>query len=352
MHNSEPSLHIERNSLDADSVYFIAEAGVNHNGDLDQARELIDVARGSGADAVKFQTFTANRFVSKGAKTADYQKASTNVDSQYELLQEHELSKDEFQLLQEYAENRGITFLSTPFDRISANIVNEMGVPAIKLGSGELTNHPLLRHVAEFGKPMIVSTGMGTMGEVADAVTAIRETNSNVDLALLHCTSMYPAASSTVNLRAMNRMAEKFDVPVGYSDHTTQLTTPGYATAAGALIVEKHFTLDQSLPGPDHHASLEPAELDRAVSLAREAAIVRGSPEKRPTPGEEEMKRVTRKSLHAARDLATDTTLSPDDITIKRPADGISPGELQTAIGRSLATAVNRDEPITEEDLQ
>ena len=352
MGESDTAFGVEGLDLDNAAVYFIAEAGVNHNGDLDRARELVDVAVESGADAVKFQTFTADRLVREDTPAAEYQIEAGESDSQYELLQEYELRSDDYEALQAYCEDQGITFLSTPFDEVSADLLNEMGVPAIKLGSGELTNHPLLRHVAEFGTPMVVSTGMGTMTEVADAVTVIQETDPDIDLALLHCTSTYPAELPTMNLRAMNRMAEAFELPVGYSDHTTRVEMPGFATAAGALIVEKHFTLDRSLPGPDHHASLEPTELDRAVALAREAAVARGSPEKQPTPDEERIKRITRKSLHAARELAADTTLTSDHLTIKRPADGIPPTELQSVIGRDLKTAVDRNEPITGEMLR
>ena len=352
MGGSKSGFDIGELSLDEESVYFIAEAGVNHNGDGDLARELIDVAAESGADAVKFQTFTADRLVTENAPTAEYQSETDDFSTQYELLERFELAMKDYEILQEYCECRDVTFLSTPFDRISADLLNEMDVPAIKLGSGELTNHPLLRHVAGFGKPMIVSTGMGTMAEVAEAVAAIRETESETELALLHCTSTYPADLETVNLRAMNRMAESFGVPVGYSDHTTHVEMPAYATAAGALIVEKHFTLDRSLPGPDHHTSLEPGELDRAVSLARDAAVARGTPEKQPTPDEEQMRRITRKSLHAARDLAAGDELTADDVVIKRPADGISPTEFRSTIGRTLSVAVGRDEPITEDTLR
>ena len=348
----KPLFDIGRQGHDQESVYFIAEAGVNHNGDLDKARHLIDVAVESGADAVKFQTFTADRLVTEDGPTADYQAKTTGSTSQFELLKHHELSVEDYERLQEYCESRGITFLSTPFDPVSADLLNEMDVPAIKLGSGELTNHPLLRHVAGFGKPMIVSTGMGTMTEVADAVAVIRETDTETELALLHCTSTYPADLSTVNLKAMNRMAESFGLPVGYSDHTTHIEMPGYATAAGALIVEKHFTLDRSLPGPDHHASLEPGELDRAVSLARDAAVARGTPEKQPTSDEKKMRRITRKSLHAARDLSAGDELTADDVMIKRPADGISPTEFRSTIGRILSEAVDRDNPITEDTLR
>lgn len=351
MSKSDLSLNIGDKQIGANSVFFIAEAGINHNGELHRAKDLIDVAVECGADAVKFQTFKTEDLVTKDAPTAEYQTTDGSA-SQYELLQAHELSKDDFESLQSYCAAKDITFLSTPFDLESANILDELEVPAIKLGSGELTNHPLLRHVTKFGKPLIISTGMATMTEVEEAVSVLERAEPEVEFALLHCTSTYPAKLSTVNLRAMNRMVDTFEVPVGYSDHTKDVSTPAYATAAGALIIEKHFTLDQSLPGPDHTVSLMPAELDRAVSLARDAAVARGTGEKRPTPDEKPMRQITRKSLHAACDLAAGTILQTDHITIKRPADGISPVDYQEVMGRQLETAVSRDEPITEEMLR
>jgi N,N'-diacetyllegionaminate synthase len=288
MGSSSTAFTIGSTPVDAGSVYVIAEAGVNHNGDLERAKEMIDAAAESGADAVKFQTFTADRLVADSAPTATYQDDTTDAESQSELLERYELGRNAHIRLQRYCDGRDITFLSTPFDAESADLLHELDVPAIKLGSGELTNHPLLRHVAEFGRPMIVSTGMGRIDEIRAALAEIRDVDPDADVALLHCTTAYPADVAEVNLRAMERMAEEFDVPVGYSDHTTLVEMPAFATAAGALIVEKHLTLDRSLPGPDHHASLEPDEFDRAVTLARQAALARGNPEKRPTESERE----------------------------------------------------------------
>ncbi|RXK46929.1 N-acetylneuraminate synthase [Halorientalis pallida] len=349
---SETSFTIGPGSIDAGSVYLIAEGGVNHNGDIARARKLIDAAADSGADAVKFQTFTADRLVAQSAPTAAYQDDTTDVESQSDLLERYELTREDHLELQEYCREQGITFLSTPFDPESADLLDSLSVPAIKLGSGELTNHPLLRHVAELGRPMIVSTGMGRIDEIRAALDVVREADPDADVALLHCTTAYPADVDEVNLRAMEQMADAFDVPVGYSDHTTLVGMPAFATAAGALIVEKHLTLDRSLPGPDHHASLEPDEFDRAVTLARQAALARGNPEKRPTESERENVFPIRKSLHAARSIDAGRVLTREDLAVKRPEAGIQPSEVDDVLGRRTTTALDRDDPITEADLE
>jgi len=340
-------------SIDDDSVYFVAEAGVNHNGDLDRARALIDAASDAGADAVKFQTFATDRLVADDTATATYQaEAVGESESQAEMLDRYELDRADHDHLREYCRETGITFLSTPFDRESADLLDDLGVEAIKIGSGELTNLTLLRHVASLGRPTILSTGMATMDEVEAAYDAIRDANPGVALALLHCTSAYPTDLSDVNLRAMQSMAETFPVPVGYSDHTMSVETPGFAVAAGASIVEKHLTLDRSLPGPDHEASLEPGELDRAVSVARDAATARGSPEKRPVDAERETRALSRKSLHAAKAIEAGERLTRDAITILRPADGLPPSEVDATVGRIAAVDVPESAPITADVLE
>ncbi len=334
---------------DEQSVYIIAEAGVNHNGQLDLAKQLIDVAAANGADAVKFQTFTADRLVTPDAPKASYQEETTDEQSQHEMLKRYELSKSDHERLIEHCDRRDITFLSTPFDAESATLLDELDLQAIKLGSGELTNHPLLNHVAEIGKPILMSTGMATMDEVRDALKTIRATNSAVPIALLHCTSTYPAEIKDVNLRAMQSMIDEFDVPVGYSDHTTAVETPGLAIAAGAAFVEKHFTIDKTLPGPDHRASLEPDELAEAVDLARVATTARGTPVKEPTDAERENRETIRKSLHAATRIEMGERLTRDRIAIKRPATGISPTQYDAVLGRRVAAALKPGDPITRE---
>jgi len=333
-------------------VYFIAEAGVNHNGDLRMAEQLIDVAAEAGANAVKFQTFSAERLVTKDAQTAEYQEETTDEDSQYEMLRRYELDRADHERLMNYCSEKDITFLSTPFDPESATMLADLGVPAIKVGSGELDNHPFLRHISGLDLPMIVSTGMGTMKEVNDAYQAIKAANSDTEMVFLHCTSSYPAAVEDVNLRAMQTMAEELPVPVGYSDHTTRPETPALAVAAGACVVEKHFTLDSLLPGPDHGSSLEPAELERCVELVETATKVLGDREKRPVDAEMETRTVSRKSLHAARDIEPGTTLSEADLKIVRPAEGLSPRKYNLALGKDSVNELSEDDPITENDIK
>lgn len=345
-------MEIDETEISADGApYFIAEAGVNHNGDLNLAEQLIDVAADAGADAVKFQTFSTDRLVTQDAETADYQEESTGKGSQYEMLQQYELDRAAHKRLIDYCEEREITFLSTPFDRESADMLADLGLPAIKVGSGELDNHPLLEHIAGLDLPMIVSTGMGTMEEVRAAYESIRSVNSEIGLVFLHCTSSYPAEVEDVHLRAMKTMDQELPTLVGYSDHTTLPETPALAVAAGTCVVEKHFTIDSTLPGPDHRASLEPDELERAVSLANTASRALGTRDKQPVDAEMEVRSVARKSLHAARDLESGTTLSESDLKIIRPAEGISPQNYSSVLGREVAQDICEEEPVTEEHL-
>lgn len=332
---------------DPESVYFVAEAGVNHNGDIGMAEQLVDVAAESGADAVKFQTFAADRLVTEQAPKADYQEKTTDDRSQYEMLENYELSRADHEHLQTYCDEREITFLSTPFDARSADLLADLGVPVVKIGSGELDNVPLLEHVAEFGTPMIVSTGMGTLEEVREAFEVIRSANPDVKLVFLHCTSAYPTEMEDANLRAMQTMDDELPVPVGYSDHTTAPETSGLAVAAGATVVEKHFTLSNRLPGPDHRASLEPDELDRAVALVRDAATALGSPEKVPTEEERENRAVIRKSLHATERVEPGDALSEENVAVTRPADGLAPTNYESVLGGRAQETLEPGEAIT-----
>lgn len=345
-------MRISDTEINEDSAFFIAEAGVNHNGDIGIAESLIDAAADAGADAVKFQTFDADRLVTKQAAKADYQREEMGDDSsQYEMLRSYELDREDHEHLQSYASNRDVLFLSTPFDSQSANLLADLDVPAIKLGSGELTNQPLLCHVADFGRPVIISTGMGTMDEVERALSWVYDENPNATVALLHCTSSYPAPVSEVNLRAMQAMAAEFDVPVGLSDHTTAIETPAFSVAAGASIVEKHFTIDRSLPGPDHEASLEPGELSKAVALVRDARRIRGKPEKEPTESERENVETIRKGLHAECEISRGDTYTHENVAVLRPATGLPPFSLSTLVGKQAATDLAEGAPITDEDV-
>jgi N-acetylneuraminate synthase/N,N'-diacetyllegionaminate synthase len=314
-------------------TFIIAEAGVNHNGDLEVAKQLIDVAINAGADAVKFQTFRADAIASPDAPKANYQLATTDVtESQLELLRRLELSKEAHYELNNYCQGRDIIFLSTPFDESAADMLSELGVPAFKISSGDLTNAPLLEHVAAKGKPVILSTGMANLDEVAAAVSVLREAGCD-ELALLHCVTNYPAAVSDVNLRAVTTMAHEFRVPVGYSDHTDGIEVAIAAVALGACIIEKHFTLDRSLPGPDHKASLEPNELRALVSGIRNVEAALGDGRKVPTVGELETARVARRSLFAAQTIAAGSVVTRDMVSMKRPGTGISPVLLKKIVG-------------------
>lgn len=334
------------------SPFFIAEAGVNHNGELKKAKELIDVAVEAGADAVKFQTFTAERLVTPNANKADYQTETTGEGNQYEMLKRYELDQEAHESLLDYCSEKEITFLSTPFDRESADMLKQLGVSAIKLGSGELTNIPLIKHVAGFDLPLIVSTGMGTLEEVKEAYDTIQSVDPRADVVFLHCTSTYPCSPDDVNLRAMETIRKELDVSVGYSDHTVLPETPAFAVAAGASILEKHFTLDSTLPGPDHEASLEPEELDRAVTLVQTATRIRGNPRKQPTESEQENIQTIRKSLHAASDLNSGDLLEEGDVAILRPEEGLSPRWYESVIGTEITRNISQGNPITISDLE
>lgn len=332
--------------------FIIAEAGVNHNGDLNIARQLIDVAADAGADAVKFQTFTAESLVSKDAPKAEYQLRTTSAaESQYEMLKGLELSEPAHENLIKEAANRGIMFLSTPFDEASADLLEKLELPAFKISSGEITNLPFLEHVARKGRPLIVSTGMSNLAEVAAAVDCIRNAG-NEQLILLHCVSAYPAAAADVNLRAMETLTKEFGTPVGFSDHTLGIEVPIAAVALGACLIEKHFTLDRTLPGPDHAASLEPDDLKAMVRAIRTVEAALGHEGKQPADVEANTAAIARKSLTAARDLSAGTILTQELIAIRRPGTGLSPSRRDELVGRTLRSDVRAGDLLTLEMLQ
>ena len=326
----------------------IAEAGVNHNGDPGRAREMVAVAAEAGADYVKFQGFRADEIVTAGAETAAYQVANTGVRNQHELLRALEIPLDEMAVLAEECRSRAIRFLCTPFDVSMTGDLVDMGMDRIKVASGELTNAPVLARFAWFGLPVILSTGMATIDEVSVAVDALRDCGAD-DITLLHCTSLYPAPPDTLNIRAMTTLAERFGVPVGYSDHSLDDYAAIAATALGATVIEKHFTLDRNLPGPDHRASLEPDELASMIVKLGKTAAALGDGDKRPAPGEAETARLVRRSWHAARSLVAGARLSESDVTVSRPADGLAPAD--SPVGRVLTRTLATGAPIRAEDL-
>ena len=332
--------------------FLIAEAGVNHNGSVETALELVDAAVRAGADAVKFQTFNADRLVSREAPmAADQVRNMGRPGSQHDMLRGLELSEEAHRNVMAHCEERGIVFLSSPFDEESADFLMELGVPAFKLPSGEITNLPFLAHVAGFGKPMVVSTGMADLAEVEAAVRVIGDAE-NRQLVLLHCVSAYPADPADVNLRAMCTMAEAFGAPVGYSDHTLGIEIALAAAALGACVIEKHFTLDKTLPGPDHAASLEPEELASLVEGVRRVEASLGDGSKRPAASEADTTMAARKSLFVARDLPAGSVLTADAVSIKRPGTGLQPALLERLVGRTLRKAVKAGEQLTLEALE
>ncbi len=343
-------MQIDGHAVGNDGPFVIAEVGINHNGDMGMARSLIDAAVDTGADAIKFQSFIIEELVTASAPKAEYQEGSTG-ESQRKMLEPYELSPEQHRELQSYCEKHGITFLSTPFDSQSLALLDDLDVPAIKVGSGELTNTPFLREIAEIDRPMIVSTGMSTIEEVEAAVEAIRTASTDVPLALLHCVSLYPTDINLANLRTMQAMDDRFDVPIGFSDHTTQVETMGFAVAMGATIVEKHLTLDRSLPGPDHEASLEPDELDRAIDIVRNAERAKGSPDKRPVGNETDTAFAARKSLHASEQIDRHDRFTEKNIEITRPANGLPPKEYDEVLNNTAASAIKPGDPITTDHI-
>ncbi len=332
--------------------FVIAEAGVNHDGSLERARQLVDVAAAARADAVKFQSFSADRVAGRSAAKAGYQKLGSDSDEgQREMLRRLELSPAAHQELQTHCRARGIAFLSTPFDEPSADLLDGLGVPAFKLASGELNNLPFVEYVARKGRPLILSTGMSTLEEVGAAVGAIRACRDAAQLVLLHCVSSYPTEAREVNLRAVATLGEAFDVPAGYSDHTRGINVSLAAAALGACVIEKHFTLDPGLPGPDHRNSLDPDALHALVAGVREVEAALGSGLKEPAASELENRRLVRRSLAAARDLAQGTRLTRDMLVALRPGTGIPPADVEQVVGRLLLRARSEGELIARDDL-
>lgn len=322
----------------SNKVLIIAEAGVNHNGDLASAKELIDIAAEAGADLVKFQTFKAEKLVSKEASQASYQKQniSSKDDSQFNMLKKLELSHEDHLKLMSYAQNKGIGFFSTAFDSEGLDYLNDLGFEQFKVPSGEITNYPYLKRLASIGKPVILSTGMSTLEEIGDALEVLSSEGLSKDkVTILHCNTEYPTPMEDVNLKGMLTIRNAFDVQVGYSDHTLGIEVPIAAVALGATVIEKHFTLDRNLPGPDHRASLEPDELKAMTRAIRNIELaISGNGKKEPTPSEIPNIPIARKSIHLNRDVSKGDEITDEDIIPLRPGDGISPMEWNKVIGK------------------
>jgi len=330
------------------SVFIIAEAGVNHNGSLELAKKLIDVAADAGADAVKFQTFKADKLVSRTAQKAQYQKQTTDAsESQYEMIKKLELDEAAHHELIAYCKTKNILFLSTPFDHESIKLLNDLGMKIFKIPSGEITNLPYLRHIGSLCKEVILSTGMADLGEIEDTLDILVSSGTPKEqITVLHATTEYPCPIEDVNLRAMQTIASAFGIKVGYSDHTNGIEVPIAAVAMGASVIEKHFTLDCAMEGPDHKASLEPHELNAMVSAIRNIEKALGSGIKKPSPSEAKNISIARKSIVASGGISKGELLTAENITVKRPGNGISPMRLDEIIGTVALKDYQEDELI------
>ena len=341
----------DRRIANGGPVFMIAEAGVNHDGELDTALALVDAASDAGADAVKFQTFDPDELVTADSALASYQRSGVpEAQSQHEMLRRLRFGAEEHAALMAHCRDRAIMFLSTPFDSGSAALLAGLGVSAFKVGSGELTNLPFLQELARYQLPILLSTGMAELEEVVDAVAVLRA--GGAGFALLHCTSSYPAPDADANLRAIDTMRERFGVAVGYSDHAAGQALSLAAVARDACILERHLTLDRSRPGPDHAMSMEPGELTELVARIRELETWLGDGIKRPQPSELELRVVARRSIVAARSLHAGDTLTLDALAVKRPGDGMAPSQLAGLVGTRLVRALAADEQLRPSDVE
>jgi len=328
------------------SVFIIAEAGVNHNGSIDIAIQLVDVAAEAGIEVIKFQTFRSEKMVSRFAQKADYQtRATGEVESQLEMLKQLEFSSEQFRVIRDYCWSKGMLFISTPFDDDSISLLENLGMPIYKVSSGEITNLRLLIRIAKLRKPVILSTGMSTMEEIGIALEVLRKYGAS-DIALLHCNTNYPTAFEDANLRAMLMLKQQFGVKVGYSDHTLGIEASIAAVALGAEIIEKHFTLDKNMPGPDHQASLSPEELKAMVSAIHNIEKALGSGIKEPTNSEKKNITIARKSIVAKKQILKGENFTEDNLDVKRPGTGISPMSWFDVLGKKAKRDFEEDELI------
>lgn len=328
------------------NVFILVEAGVNHNGSLEIAKKMVDVVKKSGADAIKFQTFKSEKLVSKYAEKAEYQKNNTGViETQLDMIKKLELSFNDFKKLKLYCESKEILFLSTPFDFDSIEFLKSLGMEIWKIPSGEITNLPYLRKIGEVAKKVIISTGMCELFEIEAALKVLKEMGSK-EISILHCNTEYPTPMKDVNLKAMQTIGEKFGVEVGYSDHTLGIEVPIAAVALGAKIIEKHFTLDKSMEGPDHLASLDPSELQQMIKSIRNIEVALGSKDKFVSESELKNKKIARKSIVAKKNIKKGEILTEENLTVKRPGNGLSPMLWDEIIGKEASRDFREDELI------
>ena len=337
----------DRNIGDGEPCFIIAEAGVNHNGSIELAKELIDAAKDAGVDAVKFQTFKTENLLSKNIVVP---KHVGSKESLFDTIRGLELSEEAHYVLSKYCKQKGIVFMSTPMDNNSVDLLEDIGVPVFKVASCDLDNLPLLKYISKTEKPIILSTGMGSISEVGEAIEVIKS-NGNADIILLHCVSAYPPKVEDVNLRAMETLRTAFKLTVGYSDHTIGINIPLAAVALGAKVIEKHFTLDKNMEGPDHAVSADPDDLERLVSGIREIEESFGTGLKVPSKDEIEMRRSFRKSIVAITDIKKGATIMPEMLSLKRPGTGISPKYFDFIAGRKAERDINKDVLLTFKDI-
>lgn len=330
------------------SIFIIAEAGVNHNGSKELAMKMIDTAKEAGADAVKFQTFKAEKLVSRRAEKADYQKETTDGgESQFEMIKKLELDVDTHRELKQRCDDLGIIFMSTPFDHDSIDLLAELGLDIFKIPSGEITNLPYLRRIGRLNKKIILSTGMAEMSEIKDALDALQKAGTDkANITVLHANTEYPTPMEDVNLRAMETIGREFGVRYGFSDHTQGIEADIAAAALGACVIEKHFTLDKNMPGPDHKASLEPHELKAMVKAIRNIEKAMGTGIKKPSPSETKNIKIARKSIVAAKSIKKGETLTEINLAVKRPGGGKSPMLWDSVVGTKAEKDYNEDDMI------
>ena len=332
-------------------AYLIAEIGVNHNGSIDLAKQMILSAKESGADAVKFQTFKAELLVTSGTPKVEYQKETTKSnESHFDMLKKLELTDDDHVLLFDFCQNNNINFLSTPYDVESAKFLKKLGVNLFKTASADIVDHSLHEFIAKTRIPSIIATGMATMEEIEDVVKIYNNENNN-NFILLHCVSNYPCSDSALNMNAINSIKEKFTCPIGYSDHSVGNLASILSIAHGAKLIEKHFTLDKTLPGPDHKASSTPKEFKELVADIRRAEKMLGSPNKKMQEEERQMSKVSRKSIFLSKDLKKDSIINPTDLLFMRPGDGILANQIKNICGMKLNTDLNKYHKITWDDV-
>jgi len=346
-------MEIQLNDLVVDRdgrTFIIAEIGVNHNGSIHLAKKLVDEAVNAGADAVKFQMFHTEELTTKQAELADYQK-KTKEKNQHEMLKKLELSQDEFIDLKKYCDNKKIIFLATPFDNKSVDFLDQLGMCAYKVGSGDLTNFPLLKRIVNIGKPIILSTGMSLLSEIGQTIDYLMSLNKNQQLCILHCTSSYPAPQSQINLKVISDYLHRYPYVIGYSDHSIGTHVPIAAAALGAKVIEKHITLDKSLPGPDHYASADIAEFKEMVRLVRLTEISLGTNRKTLTEDEKMLRPLVRRSLYLKENAPAGTVITEKHIVALRPLSGVEANEYEKVIGKVLRLPKKKYEPLLWSDL-